>query len=145
MKKTLITFSFLILAITGFSQSNTASSTGNVAVVPLPQPVVVAVLPVVKRAPAKQLQEELPNSGVTTIKQINQLPLALEGTYQVILSDKDLSTDISPEILSEIERNRDAEEITYLIINEQVKIKILPFSLIRSHEFVPLKTYSYEN
>ena len=134
MKKILLTLSFLTVASIGFSQ------------VIQQQPTVVAVLPVIKQATKKQTVAKdaiAIQPSTTRIKQTNPLPQ--EGTYQIIVNHEDLLVDLSPEILSEVKNKREAENITYLTVNEYVKIKILPYNLIQSEEFVPLKTYHYEN
>ena len=69
---------------------------------------------------------------------------ALEGTYQIIVENEDIVTNVTEAIISQINTKRHSEIITYIIISDYVKIKILPLKTINSKGFIPLKKFSYE-
>lgn len=88
------------------------------------------------------VKEQTPYS-VGTLKQADELPT--EGTYQIILRNKDIVATIADETLFQVNYKREVENETYLIIDENIKIRILPFNVIRANDFMPLTKYSYEN
>jgi len=88
------------------------------------------------------IEENTLSQTPSFLKGTTELPQ--EGTYQIIVDNKDIITNITKKTLLTINKKRQAENITYIVINEYVKIKILPYSVIRAKGFVPLKKYSYE-
>lgn len=68
----------------------------------------------------------------------------LTGTYQIVLKTGTDKYELTNDELFQIEKKRDAEEITYIEVNANVKIKIYPITLIKSKDFVPFETYVYE-
>ena len=84
-----------------------------------------------------------PQENKSFLKEASTLPV--EGYYQVVLAHKDIIVDIPEATLRQIDSKRHQEDVTYLVVNEYVKIRILPFKTIRNKNFVPLKKYSYEN
>ncbi len=92
---------------------------------------------------SQEVVEQPRPSTVGSLEQAEQLPT--EGTYQIIVQGKDVIPAIPQEIMYQINHKRAYEEVTYLIVNDYVKIKILPFKVIRAKDFTPLKTYYHEN
>ncbi len=141
MQKIILIACLIIFSTYCFSQGNSVESAND------KEPKVVAVLSVTKDAPSVKKITSVRKS--TSIKQeITRFPKNIlypqKGTYQIISSNEDLLINISPELLTKIENNRDYENITYYIINEYAKVKILPYKTIQSETFVPLKTFNYE-
>jgi hypothetical protein len=141
MKKNILVVCLIIFSNYCFCQENSVESAND------KEPKVVAVLSVTKDAPS--IKKITAAKKSTSIKQaLTRLPKNIlypqKGTYQIISSNEDLMINISPELLAEIESNRDSENVTYYIINEYAKVKILPFKTIQSENFVPLKTFNYE-
>jgi hypothetical protein len=63
------------------------------------------------------------------------------GTYQIIYKDVAHAEAVNADILYRVERARDEKEIKYLVLNEFIKIKILPKAVIQSNEYIPLKEF----
>lgn len=78
----------------------------------------------------------------STLKNADQLPLV--GTYQIIVDNEDIVTNITEAILLQVKAKRESNTISYIIINDYVKIKILSYKVINSQGFIPLKEFSYE-
>jgi len=70
--------------------------------------------------------------------------LPKEGTYQIIYKATESIPSIDNEILLTVNEKRKAEEVEYIIVNEQTKIKILPYSIIYAKDFTPVATYITE-
>ena len=77
------------------------------------------------------------------LKEANQNPT--EGTYQIVLANEDVIPNVAEAVLIQVNSKRHADNVTYIIVNDYVKIKVLPFAIIRSKNFKPLKKYNYEN
>jgi hypothetical protein len=67
-----------------------------------------------------------------------------KGTYQIILKPGMDKIEIPNSTLFEVERIRNKTQITYIQYSENVKIKILPQSIISSPGFIPVEEYAYE-
>jgi hypothetical protein len=83
--------------------------------------------------------------NITTSSEIafaKELPK--EGTYQIIYKATESAPTIANEILFTVNEKRKAEEVVYIIVDEQTKIKILPYSIIYAKDFVPVETYISE-
>ncbi len=65
----------------------------------------------------------------------------MAGTYVIINNDKKHSPVFTTDILSEIEKRRDADKEILWEYNESVTIKILPRRIINASDFDPEKTY----
>lgn len=78
-------------------------------------------------------------SGISFAKELPK-----EGTYQIIYKATESIPTIANEILFTVNEKRKAEEVEYIIVNEQTKIKILPYSIIYAKDFVPVATYITE-
>ena len=77
------------------------------------------------------------------LMQADELPV--EGTYQIVLTITTTTDVIIPEkILFEVNKKRKAEEVAYIIVDKNTKIKILPYSIIYAKDFVPVATYITE-
>lgn len=80
--------------------------------------------------------------------QASALTLAQEvpptGTYQIVLKTGTDKYELTNEELFLIEKKRENEDISYIQINANVKIKIYPVALIKATDFVPFETYIYE-
>lgn len=70
--------------------------------------------------------------------------LPKEGTYQIIYKATESAPTIANEILLTVNERRKAEEVVYIIVDEQIKIKILPYSIIYAKDFTPVATYITE-
>ncbi len=92
---------------------------------------------------SQEVVQEQTSFNVGTLQQAEELPT--EGTYQIILKNKDIVATISDETLFQVNYKREIENETYLIIDENIKIRILPYNVIRANGFMPLTKYSYEN
>ena len=66
---------------------------------------------------------------------------ALPGTYQIIYQGKANAEAVNGDILYEVEKARDENEVKYLVINDNIKIKILPASVVKSGNYAPLKEF----
>ncbi len=88
------------------------------------------------------VETPMPQSA-SLLKDVKELPE--KGTYQVMVNHKDLIVNISNETLYEVRRKRLVDENAYIIVNENVKIKILPYKVIRAKDFNPVNEYHYEN
>ena len=66
------------------------------------------------------------------------------GTYQFVLKKDTDKPEITSEILKQIEKNRHQDKVTFVQLNENIKIKIQPINVIREKGFKPLETYIYE-
>ena len=70
------------------------------------------------------------------LMQADELPV--EGTYQIVLTNTTTTDVIIPEkLLFEVNKKRKAEEVVYIIVDKNTKIKILPYSIIYAKDFVP--------
>jgi hypothetical protein len=87
---------------------------------------------------------EVPIYTSSPLKEAVTTPL-LDGTYQIILANIDVNPNITEAIIQQIKNERTKNIITYIVINDDAKIKILPHSTIQAKGFVPLKKFSYEN
>jgi|TARA_R110000787_G_scaffold118649_2_gene229527 hypothetical protein len=82
---------------------------------------------------------------VQTISEITfAKELPKEGTYQIIYKATERIPLIDNEILFTVNEKRKAEEVEYIIVDEQTKIKILPYSIIYAKDFTPVSTYITE-
>lgn len=88
------------------------------------------------------VEPELPQQN-SVLTQVDQLPT--EGTYQIVVGNKNIVVNIPTSTLYQVNSERHSENVVYIEINENVIIKILPFSVIRASNFIPVKMYSYEN
>ncbi|MBW6484492.1 MAG: hypothetical protein K0B10_15735 [Vicingaceae bacterium] len=86
--------------------------------------------------------EEEQVQTVSTISFAKELPK--EGTYQIIYKATESIPTIANEILFTVNEKRKAEEVEYIIIDKNTKIKILPYSIIYAKDFVPVATYITE-
>lgn len=78
----------------------------------------------------------------SVLKQANQLPV--EGTYQIEVESESVIVEVTDAVLKQVNYKRHAKDVVYIVVNDYVRIKILPFSVIRSKDFKPVKKYSYE-
>jgi len=69
---------------------------------------------------------------------IKDISFTIEDIYNVYL------LEIDNEILFTVNEKRKAEEVEYIIVDEQTKIKILPYSIIYAKDFTPVSTYITE-
>jgi len=91
----------------------------------------------------KLVKEEVNKTQTTTeLTQAVQHPV--EGTYQIIVSGKNAIANVPEEFLLQIESKREYDKIVYIKVNDYIKIKVLPFNIIRDKEFRSLNKYSYE-
>ena len=67
-----------------------------------------------------------------------------KGSYQILLKGENTSADIPDEIMYQVNSKRAYDEIVFIAVNENVRIKVLPYSMIRDINFTPLKTYVHE-
>lgn len=67
--------------------------------------------------------------------------LPQEGTYQIIFKASNGKPVLDKEILYKVSAKRKVEEFIYLTVNKTVKIKVLPYDIIRAEEFKPWPTY----
>jgi hypothetical protein len=65
----------------------------------------------------------------------------MEGTYMIINKSKKVNPVFTTEILTEIEKRRDASTEIYWEYNENVTIKILSRAVINAPDFDPKKFY----
>lgn len=77
------------------------------------------------------------------LSQANEFPT--EGTYQIIATNESYINGITDQILYQINHKREVSNETTIVINANLKIRILPYDVIRSANFSPIKMYSYEN
>lgn len=77
------------------------------------------------------------------LKLVTKTPV--EGTYQIIARNQYSIVNISKEILNQIENKREVENETYIIVDKNVRIKILSANTIKSNGFIPLEKIRYEN
>ena len=77
-----------------------------------------------------------------TLTQAEELPAT--GTYQFVLKVETEKPEITTDVLKQIKNNRDQNEITFIKLNESVKIKIHPTNIINAKDFKPFETYIYE-
>lgn len=77
--------------------------------------------------------------GQSRLQAKNSSKKAAKGTYQFIVTNSKSDVTFSEEILSEVEKNRLDNEVKFLQLGDQVKVKILPRSEINSPSFVPIK------
>lgn len=66
------------------------------------------------------------------------------GTYQFVLKIDTDKPEITQDLLKQIKKSRDQNEITFIQLNNDVKIKIYPLSVITAKDFKPFETYIYE-
>lgn len=78
-------------------------------------------------------------SGISFAKELPK-----EGTYQIIYKATESIPSIANEILFTVNEKRKAEEVEYIIVDENTKIKILPYSIIYAKDFTPVATYITE-
>ena len=78
-------------------------------------------------------------SGISFAKELPK-----EGTYQIIYNATESIPTIDNEILFTVNKKRKAEEVAYIIVDKNTKIKILPYSIIYAKDFVPVATYITE-
>jgi len=90
----------------------------------------------------KIITEEENTINKSLLKQVDELPE--KGTYQIISKGEKISLVISEYILYQVNNKRKYGEIIYINVNDEVIIKVLPFSIIRNKNFTPLKTYVYD-
>ena len=106
--------------------------------------VLISILTLMCSTVFSQATNEVPVAHTpSTLKEADKLPL--EGTYQIIAVSEFAIVAISNEILYQIEREREIENDTYIVVRKGVKIKILSTNLINSNDFVPLKKIRYED
>lgn len=89
-----------------------------------------------------EIVEEEQTQTASTISFAKELPK--EGTYQIIYKATESIPTIADEILFTVNEKRKAEEVEYIIVDEQTKIKILPYSIIYAKDFTPVATYITE-
>jgi hypothetical protein len=65
----------------------------------------------------------------------------MEGTYMIINKSKKVTPVFTTDILTEIEKRRDASTEIYWEYNENVTIKILSKAVINAPDFDPKKFY----
>lgn len=68
---------------------------------------------------------------------------AAKGTYQFIIPVSKVQPVFSEEILIDVEKNRDENEIKYMQLEHNVKVKILPRKTITAADFKPLEEIVY--
>lgn len=68
---------------------------------------------------------------------------AAKGTYQVIIRISKVQPVFSDEILIEVEKARDENEVKYLQLGENAKVKILPRKTISEPGFTPVEEVVY--
>ncbi len=78
-------------------------------------------------------------SGISFAKELPK-----EGTYQIVYNATESMPTIDNEILFTVNEKRKVEEVEYIIIDKNTKIKILPYSIIYAKDFVPVATYITE-
>lgn len=66
------------------------------------------------------------------------------GTYQFVLKIETDKPEITDAVLKQIEKSRDQNKITFIQLNENVKIKIHPINVIKAKDFKPFETYVYD-
>jgi hypothetical protein len=74
---------------------------------------------------------------------VEQLPI--DGTYQILIKTGTEKVQVSDDILKKIDSNRQYDKEFFLKLNENARIKILPFTVIQATDFKPLEKYAYEN
>ncbi|HEY9082180.1 MAG TPA: hypothetical protein VIN73_02515 [Vicingaceae bacterium] len=89
-----------------------------------------------------KIVEEEQTQTVSSISFAKELPK--EGTYQIIYKATESTPTITNEILFTVNEKRKAEEVEYIIVDENTKIKILPYSIIYAKDFTPVATYITE-
>ena len=89
-----------------------------------------------------KIVEEEQTQTVSSISFAKELPK--EGTYQIIYRATESTPTITKEILFTVNEKRKAEEVEYIIVDENTKIKILPYSIIYAKDFTPVATYITE-
>ena len=67
-----------------------------------------------------------------------------KGSYKILLKGEKTSREIPDEIMYQVNSKRLYDEVVFIEINKNVRIKILPFREIRDKNFTPIKTYVYE-
>jgi hypothetical protein len=77
------------------------------------------------------------------LSQADELPTV--GTYQIMATNETFISDITNQILYQVNYKREVSNETTIVINANLKIRILPYDVIRSANFSPIKMYSYEN
>lgn len=85
--------------------------------------------------------EESPLTS-SEITMANELPK--EGTYQIIFRNSEAEIPISDEQLYLVNHKRDVLVVVYIIINPDVKIKILPYNEINDPGFEPVPTIVFQ-
>lgn len=90
----------------------------------------------------KIITEEENTINKSLLKQVDELPE--KGTYQVISKGEKTPLVIPKDILYQVNNKRKYGEILYINVNDTVMVKVLPFSIIRNQNFIPLKTYVYD-
>ena len=81
----------------------------------------------------------------TTLTEVNLDVLPEDGTYQIIITNDMVYVNITNSLLQTIEQSRNKYTWVYLVVNDYVKILVLPTNYINSDDFIPLETYKYEN
>ncbi|MDQ3191200.1 MAG: hypothetical protein M3Q58_06380 [Bacteroidota bacterium] len=87
------------------------------------------------------VDNEIPfTSGV--IELVKELPI--EGTYQIIFQKNTEKREISDETLFLVNRKREFNNIVFMEIDKNTKIKIMPYIEINSKSFSPLPSFIIE-
>ena len=70
---------------------------------------------------------------------------AVTGTYQFIVSTKKGMPAFSDNVLYEVEKVRDDNNVVYLVISPEATVMIPPRSRIYAKDFIPLEEIVYTN
>ncbi len=66
-----------------------------------------------------------------------------QGTFQIQIVNSRINPQVDVAVIEEIEKLRKQEEIVYLPFRDDVRIMILPITMMQSAEFKKLETYKY--
>lgn len=77
------------------------------------------------------------------VEELQSMSIKAKGTYQIQMIDTRSLPTIPLSLIKEIEKNRNDNEIVYLNINSNMRIKILSRTMINKNDFVLIDQIVY--